>query len=203
MPRDSVLTCANVQNTAAQIDKRVLDIILATSGQAVYQVPLSSNALADPAMPGWLGTQLRKHTFPCNRLQFLVSEIDLHSNHDQVRDFCASLAELGIGTVISDFGSALEPLPALAAVKPAAVRLDTLLTRDLLYSRQQQHNLVKLINAIHHQQVSVAATGLNDCELLPLLYELGVDFVQGDCLQPAQSEPCFCFPEEQVITLPG
>lgn len=203
LPRDSVLACANVQNTAAEIDKRVLDKILAEGGDAVYQVPLSSNTLANPALPGWLGAQLRKRNFPCGRLQFLVSEIDLHSNHDQVRDFCTSLAELGIVTVISDFGSALEPLPALAVVKPVAVRLDTLLTRDLLYSKQQHLNLGKLINAIHHQQVSVTATGLNDAELLPLLYELGVDFVQGDCLQPAQSEARFCFPEEQVITLPG
>lgn len=203
LPGDDVLACANLHDLGKAIDKQVLDRLLKRDAKPCFQAALNSSSLACPGMPGWLAQRLHHYRGQTGRLQLLVSEIDLHSNRENVLGFCAALDSLGVGVVIIDFGGTFDPLPALAAIRPAGVRLDPALVRDLPYSTQQQRRLRKLITAVHHQRATVAVTALEDCTLLPLLFELGVDRVQGDCLQPPMNEPVYAFPTERVLRLPA
>ena len=210
---ESLAACANVHNLGFDIDRQVLARLLAghapgkqppEQGRRLqYRVPLNSNTLANDAFPAWLSAALHEHSFMPEQLAFLVSEIDLYSNRDQVSRCCSSLAGLGCQCLITDFGTAMDPLPLLSMLKPDGVHLDALLVRDLPFSHQQQETLGKLIPALHHHHVSVTVANLEDADLLPLVFELGADLVHGNCLGPRLNQPRFAFPREQVLQMTG
>ncbi len=199
LPTGEVLACANINNLAAALDALVLDAVLADKSTSVFQVPVSGNTLARQGLPDWLASRLRHRRFPPERLQLLVSETDMLGCNGHVTAQCKTLAAHGIGIVLADFGSRLDPLPQLAGFTPAGVRLGTGMVRDLSYSQELQQHARQLINVLHRRRISVAVTALDDITLLPLLFDLGIDHVQGDCLQAALPAPNCRLP--QAITL--
>lgn len=203
LSRDDMLACANMHNLAATLDKGLLESVLGRPGGINIQVPVSSNSLAAPDLPDWLADQLHRQQRRGEGLFVLVSEMDLHNQRQEVVRFCQAMDALGIATVLCDFGVSPDPLPALAALQPAGVRLAPAMVRDLPYSRQQQQRVRKLVAALHHLDTGVAVTGVEDTTLLPLLFDLGVTHVQGDCLQPPTAEPGYRFPTEHLLTMPG
>ena len=110
-----------------------------------------------------------------------------------------SSSELGIGIAISRFGSAMDPLSLVNSVKPGFVMLDKSLHSEILYSKKQQQSVRKLISALHHKNVKVGISGIEEIELLPLLWESGLDLIQGSYIgQPANSMD-YAFPQEDKI----
>ena len=85
-------------------------------------------------------------------------------------------------------------------MKPDFIKLEGDALYNLLYSGQQQRQTRKLVNLAHRHQCQVIANAGQSMELLPLLWEINIDLVQGDCVQPALPEMSFPFPEERVIT---
>ena len=79
--------------------------------------------------------------------------------------------------------------------------MDQSLVKNCAYSIHQQQLVKKLINAIHHQDILVSVTEVEELELLPLLWELGFDFIQGKVLQAPDKVMEFNFPQEQALTL--
>lgn len=192
-----------MQGIGMAVDQCVLQQLLAddmhSNQQVPYLVSLSSNTLAELAFPAWFSRACRSHQRSPEQFQFLISEIDMHSHDRQVRAFCQRLEALGISWQLTDFGSAMDPLAVLAQVKPAAVMLDPALLRDLQYSKSQQDTLEKLTAAIHACGMSVLATQLENADQLPRLFRLGIDGVQGNCLQTPRPLPDYGFPQNRTL----
>lgn len=206
LPPADFLAQANLCNLAEAIDRQVLTQVFALpelqKNKSLHlHIHISANTLVNPTMLTWLSKALRLKKLPAQKLFFQISEIDLHSNQGKVLSFCTALEELGISKIITCFGSAMEPLAVLKEIKPAIVRLDPTLYKDILYSKQQLNDVRKLISAIHHQQIQVAVTGIEDLELLPELCTLGVDLVQDYCLQAPTERLKYNFPKEEKIML--
>ncbi len=203
---EELLAHANIHNLAGEIDKEVLNLLLSQQdiqkdSSKLLFIPVSGNTLVNKSMLTWLSTSLQRYKGSADKLVFLISEIDLHGNSQLARAFCTNLGELGIGIGISRFGSAMEPLALVTTIKPHFVMLDQSLYSEILYSKKQQQSVRKLISALHHEQVSVGISGIKEIESLPLLWELGVDLIQGNCLgQPGKSME-YAFPQENIITL--
>ncbi len=202
LPTGEVLACANINNLAAALDALVLDAVFADNTDIVFQVPVSANTLARRGLPDWLASRLRQRRAPPERLQLLVSKTDMQGDNGHVTALCKTLAAHGIGIVLADFCSRLDPLPVLAGFTPAGVRLDTGMVRGLPYSLEMQQQTRQLINVLHQRRISVAVTALDDITLLPLLFDLGVDHVQGDCLQAALPAPDSHLPQAIMLAAP-
>lgn len=204
LPPATFLPAAVIHNLASRIDRLVIGLLFiqhierAPAG-SLFHIHLSSNSLASLSLLPWLSRQLQKRRFPANRLVFQVSEVDFHSNPDQVYSFCTTLHELGAGITLTRFGSAVDPLPVLEKIRPALVRLDGSLLENLQYSQQEQKRVRTLVRAIHQKNVKVSVTGVEDLDLLPTLFNLGIDLVQGYCIsEPGQSMD-FQFPKEEPV----
>ena len=205
MPAD-FLSQANIHNLAEELDQRVLSRLFQKHNLALHNnlqlyIHISSNTLVSSSLLSWLSTALQEYRIPAQQLVFQISEIDLHRNWQQALSFCQSLDELGVRKSITRFGSAMEPLSVLTAIKPDSIRLDPILTRDLLYKQQQQRNIGKLVRAIHHKKATVCVSRIEDMSLLPLLWDLGVDLFQGYSIQAPTKELSYAFPKEEIISL--
>ena len=102
---------------------------------------------------------------------------------------------------ISNFGCALEPFALLDQLKPALVTLDETIVRDLIYSSHQKANVQSLVLTLHARGVHVVTPRVEDMAVLPVLWEIGVDYAQGYCLQAPSHEMNYEFVEDEEITL--
>lgn len=207
------LAQAQLHNLAEEIDKRILTQLYSThsvptshaqcqNAAKLVFVHINGATLVNKHFLTWLSDLLRHHRSSSLQPVFQLSETYLHHNREVVREFCQGLDELGIPLAINHFGSVLEPLATLKEFSPAFVKLDNSLVCDLLYSDQQQRHVKKLIRAIHHEKVQVVVTAIEELELLPIFCELGVDLVQGHCVQAPAPTMAFIFPHEESICTP-
>ncbi len=201
---EELLAHANIHNLAGEIDREVLNYLfnpenLQDDNCTLLFIPVSGNSLVNKSMLTWLSTLLQRYKGCASQMVFQISEIDLYGNSELARTFCNKLTELGIGIAISRFGSAMDPLSLVNTLKPDIVILDQSLHSEILYSKKQQQALRKLISALHHNKVRAGVSGIEEIELLPLLWELGLDLIQGNCLGKPGRSMDYAFPQEDTI----
>lgn len=164
-------------------------------------INLTNNGLVSKTFLPWLSDELKRTRISTDQLVFQISEIDLQNNLDHTIEFCRGLEELNLKKTITHFGCALEPFQYLDEIKPNYVKLDKTLIRDIIYSDHQKNNVRSLIENLHQKDILVVAPQVEDMSILPVLWEIGTDFVQGYCLQGPSQEMNYEFNEEQEITL--
>ena len=202
---DTYLWLANLNGLGEQLDRLVASMVLEQlANQALEEslvLKITPNTLVSRTFLPWLSEQLSFKRVNCDRLTIEISEIDLYSTRDCALNFCHGLAELGIGISICHFGCAIDPYPILDEIKPAFIKFDVTLVRDIIYSTQQRSHVQKMIQTLHARNTKVLIPNVEDKDVLPVLWESGADFVQGFALQSPCHEMRHEFMAEKVITL--
>lgn len=199
------LPLANMNGMGEQLDRMVVNLALESllDSSAVQQltINITNNTLMSQTFLPWLSEQLRTSRMQADRLAIDISEIFLHSSRDQALAFCEGLNVLGVKLTISQFGCALEPFALLDQLNPQFVTLDETVVRDLIYSSHQKANVQAMVSALHARHLLVVAPRVEDMAVLPALWEIGVDFVQGYCVQAPSNEMNYDFVQDEEITL--
>ncbi|MEI7950869.1 MAG: EAL domain-containing protein [Gammaproteobacteria bacterium] len=199
------LPLAILNGMGEAIDRMVVSLLLASreinANTDSLILNITSNTLTSQTFLPWLGEQLVLHRFPAHRLVLDLSEIDFHGNADNAWAFSHNASKLGLLTAISHFGTAVEPFAILDNLQPGFVILDESVVRDIVYSTHQKANVQALIAALHKRGMQVAAPQVEDMDVLPILWSVGADFVQGYCLQAPTKNMDYAFMEEEEITL--
>lgn len=199
------LPLANLHGLGEEIDRMVvesaIDALLASPEVSQLTVNITENTLLSPAFLPWLSAELTRRRLPAERLAVDIDEISLHASLDQALAFCQGLVVLGMPINISNFGCALEPFALLDRITPALVTLDETLVRDLAYSAHQKANVQSLVRNLHARGIRVVTPRIEDMAVLPVLWEIGVDYAQGYCLQAPSQHMNYEFAQEQEITL--
>jgi len=199
------LPLAKLNGMGELLDRLVIDMTLAaiTKGSAVQGliINITANALLDGTFLSWLSARLHASRLPADLLTLQLSEIDLHNNLEPALAFCKGLQQLNVRSAISHFGCALEPFTVLDAVRPAFIKLEETLVRDLIYGAHQKRKVQQIIHRLHESGLLVVVPQVEDIDWLPMLWENGVDFVQGHCLQAPSHEMNYEFVQVEEITL--
>jgi len=155
----------------------------------VTQSPLT---LADSTQAEWLKSELADNDVPgaCLVIELRMEDASIHAA--TVRQFCDSLVSLGVQFCLSQFElnaeteRLLEQLP-LGFVKLArkySAGIQTQSTRD---------ELKTLIDRAHRRGLEVIGTGVEDPQAAATLWMSGIDFIQGNLVQEADSGLDFDF----------
>jgi len=199
------LPLAVMNGMGEDIDRMVvqmaIEALLASHDAQLLTVNITENTLLSHTFLPWLSEQLSQHRLPAERLAIDISEIALHASPEPALAFCQGLAVLGVPLTISNFGCALEPFALLDQLKPTLVTLDETIVRDLIYSSHQKANVQSLVRALHARGVHVVTPRVEDMAVLPVLWEIGVDYAQGYCLQAPSHEMNYEFVQDEEITL--
>lgn len=184
-----------VYNALGQpLDRAVIhlcDQLLSSTAQDCGQliVNLSLNSLVSSKFTPWLRQFLERHPRLRNRLLLQISELDLLVAQHHLPTFSDALRALHVPLCVTHFGSTRDPLRYLRLLYVHMIKLDgTLLTRLKTDSLQLQA-LETLITALHEKGIRVAAGMIDEVALLPLLWQAGVDAVQGNGIQPSTASP--------------
>lgn len=189
------LFSAAVDNALGEsLDRWVVRASLARLQQTQFAgasliVNLSLSSLVGESFVTWLDQLLHSVPHPGTRLVLQISELDLLVAQHHLRDFSIAMKALGIPLAITHFGCSQDPQRYLSLLRITRIKLDSSLLNNLAPDSRQLQSLTSLVAALHERQISVAAGQVEDLHLLPLLWQAGLDQVQGKLLQPPTSGP--------------
>jgi len=152
-------------------------------------VNVSQNSLVSPDFLDWLTTCLPEQLAP--RLVLQVSEIDILITQHHLDRFCQRARALKLELSINHFGAVEDPFPYLTLFPADSVKLHRSRLQQLPESPERRQQLATLVGQLHDKGIDVAAATIEKFSDLPLLWQAGVDFVQGHGLhRPSSSRDC-------------
>lgn len=172
-----------------------------SDGNLQLTVNLTQNSLVSRSFLKWLKTVASDPSLDIRMLVLQISELDVLIAQHHLEAFCHVINSLGIRLCISHFGSTHDPLRYLPLLKAHYIKLDQSLTELVATDRSKHQQLEALIHQIHDRGMKVIAPMVEQIEELPLLWDSGVDFVQGYCLHKPGTDLNFEFIKNQELTV--
>lgn len=150
--------------------------------EAGFDVPVSVNLsrrqLLDGDIAACVQRQLADGLEP-GALQIEVAEPVFVSDEPRLQQVLAEVTALGVGLIVDDFGSGVSSLRALRRVRPASIKIDGALARELP-DGQDAAALVSAVVALGRTLgVHVVAEGVETEAQSRRLLSLGCDDLQG------------------------
>lgn len=164
-------------------------------------VNLTHNSIVSPDFLPWLQQRMHDRRQAADNIVLQISELDIVSSPDEVNHFCQQLQQLRIDLSVTHFGCTLTPFKYLPHESAAYVKLDKSLLEDIGLNLIQRDKLNTTVNALHAKGLLVIAPMIDQINLLPLLWQANVNFVQGNFLQAPTDKLDFSFVQDEELTL--
>ena len=200
------LELANQHGLGEKIDRWVcehsLSLLAARNNPALkLTINLTHNSIVSTEFLPWLRTQLQQEHISADQIGLQISELDIVSSPKQVKRFCDQVRTLGFTLSITHFGSTYTSLNSLPLEEATFIKLDRSLLDDIDKSSEQREKLNSTVNSLHARGLLVVAPMIDSIDLLPLLWQANVNFVQGNCLQEPSANLDFSFVHDEELTL--
>ena len=158
-------------------------------------VPLGSGSVLDADFATWLAAALRTAELPADSLVLQITHRAVNRALKQAKELAERVRALGCQLAVTDVHSANNPIPDLAHLQPAFARIDTTLAQALTDSDATNTLLKPLIESLHQEQIASIMPGVEGAGVMAVLWQLGVNFIQGNYLQAATTEMQYEFTE--------
>jgi EAL domain-containing protein (putative c-di-GMP-specific phosphodiesterase class I) len=156
-------------------------------------VSQSMEAALDSSRTGWLRQLLetRRLSGEMLVLEFKMQEVLAHLN-DFVA-FATAISELGVSISISTFDVKENSLQLLERFRIAYIKLSTRYGGENLRDTTIRDELRTIVTAAHHNDAKVIASRIEDAQTASQLWNIGIDYLQGDFVQQAGQDLVFDF----------
>lgn len=151
-------------------------------------INLARRTLKSRSFAPWFAAQLDELSLSGNFIIFELSESDVAADMENALSLVEQLRVKGTGICIKHFGCSTSSGKVYARVQPDFVKLDGAFIEELEYPERGLKAINRLLEPIDRQKTKVIAPLIEDAAMLPELYRMGFDLVQGYYLQPPQEE---------------
>jgi EAL domain-containing protein (putative c-di-GMP-specific phosphodiesterase class I)/GGDEF domain-containing protein len=142
-------------------------------------VRLSRDSMRDPTLGTWLQQQLRASGVDPRHVAFELPE-ELATTHlKETKELQALVRPLGFELAIENFGAGRDPAQLLSHVAVNYVKIDGALMQGLASDRSLQEQVKGLVQEAKKHGVTTIAERVEDANTMAVLWQLGVEFVQG------------------------
>lgn len=154
--------------------------------EQMYGINLSGSSLGDDNMFEFIKTRFLKFGVNPSTICFEITETEAISNLVKASNFIKELKGLGCYFALDDFGSGLCSFGYLKNLPVDYLKIDGLFVKDIVQDPIDLA-MVKSINDVGHiMGMKTIAEFVESEEILALLQDLKVDFVQGYAIQRPQ-----------------
>jgi len=200
------LPLADLSGSGEELDKAIVDLALIALEKAANEniriaISLTSNTLHSKTFLPWLRETLLSATISADSILFQISETQICNNLEYCTKFSDGLRALGLCCIVFHYGCVVQPENYLDDIKPVYVKLDKSLVRDIGISYYQHNDLKNLFADLHNKHFKVAVPQVEDSSVLPLLWKLDADFIQGYYLERPRQTMDYKFIQNYEITL--
>ncbi len=142
-------------------------------------VNLSPKTLHDANLVPQIEMLVKEYAVHQAKLRFEIPELTVLQNMNLTREIGIQIKALGCAFILDDFGLGAPSFPYIEQLGFSMVKCHPNLLREIADDKEKQGRLKILLATLHEMKLSVAAKSVEDIRILPLLRELGFDYVQG------------------------
>ena len=139
---------------------------------------------------------LKAARMPSDAIVFQFSESDATTYLKQAKEFSRGLKELHCKVSISRFGCALNPFNTLKHVEVDYLKVDGSFMKDI-NSDESKEALKEMVAAAHAQGKLTIAPFVESAAILSILWQIGVNYIQGYYLQAPTEEMNYDFSSDE------
>ena len=147
-------------------------------------INLTGNALLDDSLIPWLNVALKAGGLPAASISFQFLEKDLTDSLKPALAFTEQLRGAGCSLSIADVGTASDPIKIVKQIRANFAKISSEHT-DALISGGDTQPLKQLIADLREESCRCIIPDVGNAATLAQLWQMGVDFIQGDYLAPA------------------
>jgi EAL domain-containing protein (putative c-di-GMP-specific phosphodiesterase class I)/GGDEF domain-containing protein len=142
-------------------------------------VRMSHDSMRDQTLGTWLHQQLKASGIDASRVVIEISE-ELATRHlKEAKEMRSLVTHLGFEFAIEGFGSGRDSQNLLRHLPSNYVKIDGALMQGLANDRQLQEQVKALVEHARDAKVVTIAERVEDANTMAVLWQLGVEFVQG------------------------
>jgi EAL domain-containing protein (putative c-di-GMP-specific phosphodiesterase class I) len=157
---------------------------------------LTAETIQDKTFTSWLNVALTAARLPGDSLIFQISEASAVTYLKQAKEFARELVQLRCKISINHFGCALNPFNLLTHVESDYIKLDGSFTQDMQKDEESKERAKEMISTLQNQGKLTIVPLVESAALLSVLWQAGVNYIQGYYLQAPTSEMSYDFSED-------
>jgi len=146
-------------------------------------VKISGTTMSNETILPWIAETLKKARLPGDSLVFQISEPDAVKHLKFAKIFSEGLAQLHCGFCIEDFGNGMNSFQLLKHLNVTFLKIDGSFIHNLSSSAENQSMVKSIVDMATSLNKPVIAEFVEDAGSLTLLWQTGVQFIQGHFLQ--------------------
>ncbi len=156
-------------------------------------IKLSSNSILDKDLPGWLEGQFKTNNISPSFVCFEIKEQVLISNFKESKILVSALQGMKSEIAIDAFGAGDNPAKILKAIPANYVKICHSLMSGVSDNQDNQDAIREIAEALKPAGTKVIAQFIEDADTLSILWSLGINYTQGNFLQPPSENPNYDF----------
>ena len=142
-------------------------------------VRLSRDSVRDKSLLPWLQNQLKATRVDPQRIVFQVSEQVATEYLADATDLASGLRRDGFRFALEHFGAGREPRRLLSHLPVDFIKVDGTMMQGLAVDTDLQQRVRDLVDQAKGKKVSTIAERVEDANTMAVLWQLGVEFIQG------------------------
>jgi EAL domain-containing protein (putative c-di-GMP-specific phosphodiesterase class I) len=191
---DALFEAATHHELLLELDRLCRSRALLHSGRVPSNAKLFINTLPatirDPAFRGRpLITFLDRAQVAPSRIVIEITEKLVIENYGLFREAMAYFTDLGVSFAVDDVGAGYSGLESIASLKPAFLKIDIALVRDVHASVVNREMVKAIISMGRGIGAQVIAEGIHNEHEVQALLEMGIEYGQGYFLARPDSGP--------------
>lgn len=200
LPPKEFLTAADQADLTKFIDRWVIantfKILAERTKEGLdtrFFIKVSAGSITDAEFISWISERLKTMKLDTNNLIFEFDESTALNHLTQTKAIVDEFKKLKCRTAIENFGMEHNTYQAMNELNVDFVKIHSNLINNLAQSVEHQEKVKEISSqATEHGMQSIAAF-VEDANSLAVLWQCGVDFIQGHFLQQPESELSYEF----------
>ncbi len=187
---------------AAEVDRWVISTALLSLSTKLQSNPdtqlfinISPQSFSDSQFLPWLTGILKKSNLPTNTLIFQMRESDAVRYLNQAAAIANEMKKFDGQIGICNFGVAINPLKTLERISLDFVKIDRLIVEELQQSGEGKSRFQNLMGGMTGTGVDVIVPFVEKASILPILWQQGVQYIQGHYVKEPAFEMDYDFSE--------
>jgi diguanylate cyclase (GGDEF)-like protein/PAS domain S-box-containing protein len=162
-------------------------------GELMFFLKLSPQTISEPKVLPWMAKLLQKHRVSGQHMVFEMPESKVMTNLKPAKTFLKGLKQLHCQFALEQFGSGLNSFQILKHLPADFLKIDRAFMKDLPKNTESQEKIKELSNQAHSQGKITIAEFVEDAASMSILWQCGVNFVQGNFLQEPEKVMSYDF----------
>lgn len=149
----------------------------------VFFVKLSAKSIGDENLLPWIIKHLKKNRLEGNGIVFEVYEAAVVNQLKVAQAFLKGLMELHCGFGLEHFGTGTNSIQLLKHLPANYLKVDGSFMRNLASNKENQAIIKSISEMASSRHMTTIAEFVEDASSLAILWQCGVNFIQGHFLQ--------------------